>query len=126
MMITIDDNTIQIPNFSRNDFDCPCCGMNNIKDKFIWKLQFARTEARIPFIINSGCRCEKYNRKVRGKKSSDHLTGEGVDIRCLSSSDRWKIVTSAISAGFRRIGIAKTYIHLGDNWDNPQNVMWMY
>ncbi len=126
MKINVDNATIEIPNFDRDEFKCSCCNFNNIKDNFLWKLQLARTEAQTVFRINSGSRCEKHNKEEGGKKTSDHLTGEGVDIEALTSAIRWKIVTAALNAGIRRIGIAKTFIHLGDNWNNPQNVMWVY
>lgn len=126
MVIEIDETRIKIPNFDRDDFDCPCCGANLMKDMFIWKLQYARTEARIPFVVNSGFRCEKHNKDVGGEESSDHLTGEAADIKCLTSHERYKMIECGLRAGFRRIGIGGDFIHFGDNWSNPQEVIWLY
>ena len=63
--IGIDAAVIKLPNFSEKEFDCKCgCGLNNMKSTFLWKLQLARTEAQIPFIVTSGFRCKKHNKDV--------------------------------------------------------------
>jgi len=118
---------IKLLNFREEEFTCKCgCGFNNVKDTFLWKLQRARTEAQIPFVVVSGCRCAKHNKEVGGAKDSDHLMGEAADIRVVNSYERWKVIFAGYEAGFRRIGVAKGFIHLGDNWTNPQQVLWVY
>lgn len=113
--------------FVESEFYCKCgCGLYNMRDTFLAKLEYAREKAATQFIVNSGCRCEKHNAAEGGKDTSDHLTGEGADIRATTSFVRWRIVTAAVAAGFRRIGIAKTYVHLGDNLDNPNPRIWVY
>ena len=119
-------------NFSRDEFRCKCgCGADKVDKAFIWKLQYARDIANIPFIVRSGCRCPQHNKDEGGTENSDHLATDdwacqGADIECLSSHNRYKIVDAALQVGFRRIGIAKTFIHLGDADRNPQNVIWTY
>ncbi|MCK5385943.1 MAG: peptidase M15 [Gammaproteobacteria bacterium] len=118
--------------FSKWEFRCNCeCGICNVSVPFMVKLQLTRTVANIPFEIISGCRCPVYNKDEGGEETSDHLTTkdiqcEGADMRCHYSGDRLKIISAAIMAGFRRIGIAKSFIHLGMKKDNPQDVMWVY
>ncbi len=113
--------------FKESDFVCHCgCGLYNMKGTFLSKLEFAREKAATPFIVHSGSRCKKHNAAEGGKENSDHLTGEGADIEAISSFVRWRVVTSAISAGFRRIGIGKVFIHLGDNMENPNPRIWVY
>lgn len=113
-------------NFKLSDFSCPCCGANEIKHYFIDMLQEARILAGVPFSINSGYRCPAHNKKVGGKPTSDHLTGEGADIGCTASRERFLIVDALLTAGIKRIGIAKTFIHAGSRDDNPQGVLWLY
>jgi len=113
-------------NFRREEFDCKCCGWNNIKEEFVWRLQLARTEAKIPFIVLSGCRCREHNKAVGGAENSDHLTGEGADIKCNDARSRFLIIDAALKAGITRIGIAETFIHLGVARRNPQRVIWPY
>ena len=117
---------MDITNFKRSEFDCRCCGKNNINMAFLEKLQLARTYAGIPFVVISGCRCDKHNKEVGGKHTSDHLTGEGVDIKATNSMDRFRIIDAALAAGFRRIGVGRNFIHLGNAKHNPQDVMWLY
>jgi uncharacterized protein YcbK (DUF882 family) len=76
-----------------------------MKPVFLWKLEQARELAGIPFVIVSGCRCVRHNTKEGGVMSSDHLTGEGVDIKTLTSLHRFKIVSAALAVNLTRIGI---------------------
>lgn len=118
---------ITLPDFSANEFDCKCgCGLNNMKPVFLWKLQQCRTEAQIPFIIASGSRCYKHNRKIGGKPESEHLTGEAVDISVPEAHIRFRILKAVFSVGFTRIGIGPDFIHLGDKSSLPQQVVWGY
>jgi len=77
-------------------------------------------------IAKSACRCVPHNLEVGGKDTSDHLTGEGVDLKAIHSHTRFIILETAFLFGIRRIGLAKTYIHLGINMNNPQEVFWIY
>ena len=80
----------------------------------------------IPFIINSAWRSADHNEKVGGKPDSSHLKGLAVDIKVTNSRQRFIILQSLIAAGFNRIGIAKTFIHVdGDNEKDPR-VTWLY
>lgn len=113
--------------FKKSEFACKCgCGFDDVNDGFVNRLQFARNIACVPFVITSGCRCKSHNKAEGGGDSSDHLTGEGADIKAVDSATRFKIVNAAISAGFNRIGIGKTFVHLGSNPNNPKGVCWLY
>jgi uncharacterized protein YcbK (DUF882 family) len=115
------------PEFQSHEFTCRCgCKLNNMHDDFMRKLSKARKIANIPFNITSGCRCASHNRKEGGSISSDHLTGRGVDIRVTNSKHRWIIINALLEVGFNRVGIAKTFIHAGDETRNTSEVMWMY
>jgi hypothetical protein len=113
--------------FKEEEFHCKCgCGLYNMDFAFLVKVEYARERADIAFIVSSGCRCGDHNFAVGGKPNSDHITGQGLDVRCETSFARWRIVRAAMAAGIRRIGIAKTYIHLGDNLNNPNPRIWGY
>ncbi len=113
--------------FKESEFVCHCgCGKYNMRGSFLRKLDHAREKANTPFVVHSGCRCEEHNAAEGGKENSDHLTGHGADIEAISSFVRWRVVTSALAAGIRRIGIGKTFVHLGDNLDNPNPRIWVY
>lgn len=85
-----------------------------------------RDLAGIPFIITSGPRCQQWNDANGGAKFSEHVDGDGVDIAVASSRARYLIVAAAIAWGVTRIGIAKSFIHLGVSKQNDQEVIWTY
>lgn len=109
------DNVISFtdyPFFICKEFECKCgCGLNNISEDFVSRLSKAREIAGIPFIINSACRCETHNKNIGGVVNSSHLKGLAVDIKALTSIDKYKIVSALMSVGFKRILLYKTFIH---------------
>ena len=114
--------------FKPNEFDSPDdidsgLEMNIELVKFMDKL---RHDYGSPLKINSGYRTESHNLKVGGKSESAHTNGLAVDIECLESSKRFKIIQIALQNGVKRIGIAKTFIHLDFDLDKPQEVVWLY
>ena len=78
-------------NFNIEEFQCKgnlkgCdCQMpddvyNNIQE-LAENLQIVRDMLQEPIKVNSGWRCENYNRKIKGAKRSQHLLGKAADIR---------------------------------------------
>lgn len=114
--------------FKIEDFDSPDMkGSGSRMDgKFLQRLDYARYLAGIPFVINSGYRTRKHNDKVGGSPNSSHTRGYAVDIHCTDSVSRSKILDALKAAGFTRIGIAKTFIHVDNDPDKAPNVVWLY
>lgn len=113
--------------FFAHEFDCKCgCGLNNISSSLVQRLQIAREIANTPFSITSGSRCAVHNRKESGLPNSSHLNGLAVDILIQSSRSRQIILSALIEAGFDRIGIAKTFIHVDIDSHKPEQVCWLY
>lgn len=86
-------------------------------EPILWqKLDEARELAGVPFIINSGKRTALHNKLVGGSPKSTHLTGLGVDLRCLGSATRFKMVKALIDVGFTRVILYANHLHvdLGD------------
>jgi len=88
-------------------------------------LDAARAKAMIPFIINSGYRTVGHNKEVKGSPTSSHLKGLAADIHCVDGVSRLKMVRALLSVGFRRIGIAKTFIHVDIDSEKP-DAIWIY
>ena len=109
-----------------SEFDCPCCGMNRMKQGTFNRFAFAREIAQVAFVITSGCRCESHNEAIGGKDDSSHLICEAGDIACIASWNRWKIVDALKDAGFLRIGIGEDFIHADTDILKPQGVIWLY
>ena len=47
-------------------------------------------------------------------------------IKDIHSNTKFIIVSALIQAGFTRIGIAKTYIHVDDSPTHSQKLIWLY
>ena len=107
--------------FKLSEFDCPCCGQNEMNKSFLNRLDVARSQAGTAFIVNSGYRCEAHNKTV-GSTSTNHTLGLAADIRCTSDRLRMLIVKALLDAGFNRIGIYQTFIHVDTN--NKPFAMW--
>ena len=107
-------------------FFCPCCGHSIIDIVLLTKLDALRTLYGRPIYVNSGFRCEEHNIAIGGNINSEHMDGKGADLRCRSSRDRFELVKYATEVGFRRIGIADTFIHVGSCKKRPQDVIWTY
>jgi hypothetical protein len=86
----------------------------------------ARELAGVRFDVNSGFRCKRYNTHRGWSASSSHLKGLAADISCRSSRDRMLIVGALVTAGFRRVGIAKTFVHADNDHAKDQEVLWLY
>lgn len=114
--------------FKPEEFACKCgCGKKEMQPKFMEKLNYARHKAGIPFIVTSGLRCLTHNEAEGGEENSEHLWGEGADIKATDGYTRWKVVDAAMAAGIRRIGVGKDFIHLGDGLSyKPFPVLYPY
>lgn len=110
--------------FNEKEFACNCCGDINIDDNLTAKLDKARELADTPFRINSGYRCEVHNANVGGVKGSSHTKGYAADIAVNGSANRFTILCSLLDAGFNRVGVYKTFIHVDVDPDKPSNVIW--
>lgn len=68
-------------NFKREEFACNCgCGFDTVDYELIQVLEDLRRTFQSPVIINSGCRCKKYNGAIGGAKNSQHTKGRAADI----------------------------------------------
>jgi hypothetical protein len=113
--------------FTFDELKCKCgCGLMNFSPIVKSILNNAREVAGIPFKISSACRCTKHNIVVGGSATSSHLIGEAVDIVVTSEKDRYKILTSLLVVGFRRIGIGKNFIHVDNDLSKPLDIIWLY
>ena len=92
---------------------------------FLAKLDKAREFAKVPFVINSAYRSPEHPESIKNPTSS-HIKGLAVDIKATDSRTRYKVLNALIQVGFNRIGIADTFIHVDDDKDKSQQVIWTY
>ncbi len=113
--------------FKISEFDCPSKdGSGKKMDKgFLEMLDNARDIANTSFVITSGYRESAHNKKVGGSSTSSHLKGVAADVACTSGSKRLVIINSLLEAGFTRLGIASSFIHV-DLDDTKPDAIWTY
>ena len=114
--------------FNYEEFDSPDVqGSGQLMDlEFLSMLDAARKIYGKPMHVNSGYRTKSHNEQVGGVSSSSHLKGLAADISCKSSSDRFDMLQAFIKVGFKRIGVARSFIHIDNDKDKSQNVIWTY
>lgn len=116
--------------FSATEFACACgCGYGtrpgDVTPELLAILEAVRKARGKALRITSGCRCEVHNRRVGGVDRSEHTTGEAADIWAPSSEARLSVVAAAIACGVHRIGVGRTYVHLGVSAHHPVG-LWGY
>lgn len=88
--------------FNRSEFACKCgCGYNFINPALVNMLQTIRDAMGEPITVNSGCRCEKHNKKVGGVDNSYHVQGMAADITCKSGASKLFSVIKTLRADGR-------------------------
>lgn len=96
-----------------------------MKQQFLDRLDKAREISGIPYHINSGFRTKEHNRAVGGSPTSSHLGGYAADIGFKNQKEALMILRGLILAGFKRIGLAKTFIHV-DSDPGKREAYWGY
>lgn len=118
----------EYPNFKASEFNCKHTGKNEMKHEFMAVLQSIRNEYGRGMSPTSGYRHPTHPVEARKQRSDgEHTRGMCADIACTNSQDRYDLVRLALKHGINRIGIAKTFIHLGLGGPGlPPNVIWEY
>jgi len=114
--------------FELSEFDSPDDPGSGkyMQETTLRMLDDARSLAGIPFRINSGFRSKSHNAYIGGSKYSSHCYGYAVDIHCTDSRSRSVIIDSLRTAGFNRFGIGETFIHVDNDPEKDDNVIWLY
>ena len=125
-------------NFSHSEVACKCgrCrGAAKISPDLMRRLQQMRDAIGGPIRIPSGVRCRKHP-ESRKRPTSSHVpnelgdgegkVGHAVDIAAVGSRRRFRLLAAAIAAGFTRIGIGKSFLHLDNDYNKSQGVIWDY
>lgn len=121
-------NWADYPNFTKSEFDCKHTNKNVMQPEFMEKLQALRVKYDKPMRITSGYRHWTHPVEARkGHTTGEHTRGTCADIACNVGRERYEIVRLALELGFPRIGIAKTFIHLGIGGAGlPTPTIWDY
>jgi uncharacterized protein YcbK (DUF882 family) len=109
--------------FKPSEFACKHCGSVGMNPHFLEMIEKAREISGVPYVINSGYRCPIHNKAV-GSTSMNHTSGKAADIKAVDGPTRGKILKGLYAAGFKRVGIAKDFIH-ADITDSAESC-WLY
>jgi uncharacterized protein YcbK (DUF882 family) len=117
-----------LKHFKLSEFDSPDAigSGSQMKPEFLQRLDNARSLAGVPFKINSGYRTKAHNAKVGGVDDSSHCGGWAADIAATSGTIKFQIVNALLKAGFTRVGIASSFIHVDCDPTKPAQVIWTY
>lgn len=120
-------------NFSRSEFQCHCCGENEITDEFIDVMQQLRTEINIPLHISSGYRCSNHAKEKGKPHKGAHGLGIAADIT-ISRQAAHKLLEAAYKhpkvtgIGINQTG-GKRFIHIdiaSNEAYRPRPITWTY
>jgi uncharacterized protein YcbK (DUF882 family) len=105
------------PNFRIEEFLCPLSGEMYMHEPSLDALQKFRDLLGQPVYVNSGHRSPVYNAMVGGAPLSMHKK-LAFDVSLRNHTGRRSLLGIARTAGFRGIGLYKSFIHL-DCRENP-------
>jgi len=125
-------------NFSKSEIACRCgkCkGGGRISPDLMERLQTMRTALGKPITITSGIRCRQHPESIK-RPTSSHIpldlgdglgkVGHAVDIATGNARRRFFLLDAAFNAGFERIGIGRTFLHLDNDVQKAQGVVFDY
>lgn len=103
-----------VPSMTPYDFD-PAFAERLYK---VWRIN--------PFVMTCGFRSVEYDRARGRSGTSAHCKGLAADILCRNNEDRFHLVNLFIQHGFKRIGIAKNFIHVDMDSSKISPRIWTY
>ncbi len=119
--------------FNYTEFDSPdeVGSGQKMHPDILEMLDMARDKFDKPIRINSGYRTKEYNKSLllkgyKASPNSSHCKGLAVDIACSNSVDRYHLLNCLLDVGFKRIGIAKSFIHVDIDTEKADQVIWTY
>lgn len=90
----------------------PACSVEDLNPKLVDRIIMAQRMCGVQFTVTSGYRSQAHERSKGRKGSSSHCKGLAVDVSAVNSHLRFKIIAGCILAGFPRLGVGKTFIHI--------------
>ena len=119
--------------FDLSEFDSPDRPGSGelMEEQLLQRLDLARDIYGLPMVVTSGFRTVDHHRHLKERgypaaENSSHLLGWAVDIACIDPRARFEMVCAFVEAGFNRIGIGETFIHVDCDPEKPSDVCWIY
>jgi len=120
-------NWSEYQNFKAYEFNCRHTGKNKMRPEFMRALQDIRNTFNRSMNITSGYRDFTHPSERLKENYGAHTYGVAADIS-VRGLDALDLIAIAYGYGIRRVGIAKTFIHLdiGDRDLGFPQAMWTY
>ena len=97
-------------NFSKWEFECPCCHKIVVNQELVEKLEEVRAAiGNNPITITSGYRCKEYNASINGDINSPHILGLAADTQCKYSIIDYALMAEKVEG--IRLGIYPNHLH---------------
>lgn len=114
--------------FTESEFNrcVPSCSMEDIDNEFLLLLDELREKCGFPLVISCAYRSREWDLSKGRSGNSAHTKGKAVDIRCNDSTNRYKIIKSALELGINRIGVGNGFIHIDNDDSLPKEVIFTY
>lgn len=116
-----------VSHFSEVEFNSIGCSKSDIYPASLARLELLRTLVGKPLRLTSAYRSPATEIAAGRSGRSAHTLGRAFDIACTSDSLRYLIVSAALSVGFNRIGIGRTFVHVDDETTSHNDCrIWTY
>jgi len=116
-------------NFSADEMACKCgCGMSDMDEFFMEKLQQLRDKCNFPLKVSSGMRCKPWNKKSHGHPNSSHMAGLACDLLVDGLRAR-VVIQKALEMGFDGVGISQRgskFVHVDMKTRKNGKAVWTY
>jgi uncharacterized protein YcbK (DUF882 family) len=116
------------PYFSEAELRCKHTGQCHMQERFMDVLLAIRKEWGKPMKITSGYRHWSHPvEAAKGHKNGEHTKGLCVDVAITGGVEAAKLAMIAMKHGIVRIGVARTFLHLGMGDPSlPAPALWSY
>lgn len=104
----------------------PKCSVSDMDEEFLGEQKFIQKLCGRKFRITSAFRTVAYEKSKGRSGRSAHCLGKAVDISTTDSKSRYVVVAALLHAGFNRIGIGKTFVHVDDDLKRAHPVIFHY
>lgn len=104
----------------------PDCEQSELSPVLLDYIRMAQKMAGFQFTITSAFRSQEYECSKGRKGSSSHCKGLAVDVSTKDSHTRFKVVAAALYAGFPRIGIGNSFVHLDIDESKAHPIIFHY
>lgn len=101
------------PHFSEEEFRLatPSCEIDQMDPSFMEAVERIRERSGVPMRVNSAFRSPEYERSKGRSSNSYHCDGRALDVHCLNSVSRYKLVEACMHFGELSMVLHPTYIH---------------